>query len=49
MALELLYPWPDTTCLMSLLKMFVLAVVIILMFYALNEVTGWLDMPLPGS
>ena len=32
---------------MSLLKMFILAAVIILMLYALTEVTGWLDMPLP--
>jgi len=29
--------------------MFILAVVIILIFYALIDLTGWLNMPLPGS
>ncbi len=33
---------------MGLLKTLILAAVIILVFYALNEVTGWLDMRLPG-
>ena len=34
---------------MSLSKTLILVAVIILLIYVLNEVPGWLNMPLPGS